>query len=192
MSNLMSGSILDKLFERTKAGDTIAFTALYKHTWQKLYQLAFRKTQDEEEAKDIVQDTYIQLWQKRESIHIQGSVEAYLYAMTKYELVRRMQRSLNDEAHRFDYRQLIDTLSAAGDQQVFAEELEAQLKKEINALPSKQQHIYRLHQEDNLSTGEIAQELGLAEQTVKNQLGHAKRKIRLAIKEYMLSTILFF
>lgn len=192
MSNLMSGSILDELFEHSKAGDSVAFTSLYRYTWQKLYQLAFRKTQDEEEAKDIVQDIYIQLWQKKENIHIQGSVEAYLYSMTKYELVRRMQRSLKDEAHRFDYRQLIDTLTHADDQQLFAEELEAQLKKEVDALPTKQQHIYRLHQEDNLSTEEIAQELGLAEQTVKNQLGHAKRKIRLAIKDHMLSVIFFF
>jgi len=187
----MSGSISEELFERTKAGDSVAFTALYRHTWQKLYQLALRKTQDEEEAKDIVQDVYIQLWQKKESIHIHGSAEAYLYSMAKYELIRRAQRFLKDEAHRFDYRQLIDTFAAADDQHLFAEELETQLKKEVDALPTKQQHIYRLHQEDQLSTEEIAHELGIAEQTVKNQLVHAKRKIRLAIKEHMLSTILF-
>lgn len=191
MSNLMSGSTLEELFQHTKAGDSIAFTALYRLTWQKLYQLAVHKCRDEEEAKDIVQDIYIQLWQKRASIHIRGSVEAYLYSMAKYELVRRMQRFLKDESHRFDYQQVIETLVTAADQQLFAGELAAQLSKEVKALPEKQQHIYRLYQEDNLSTGEIARELGLAEQTVKNQLVHAKRKIRLAIKDHILSTILF-
>lgn len=188
----MFGSILEELFQRTKAGDSVAFTALYRHTWEKLYQLALRKTQAEEEAKDIVQEIYIQLWQKKESIHIRGSVEAYLYSMTKYEIVKRIQNALKDEAHRFDYRQLIDDFSISGDQHIFANELETQLNKEVDALPTKQQHIYRLHQEDNRSTQEIAQELGLAEQTVKNQLVHAKRKIRLALKEHILSAVLFF
>nr|MDX3917485.1 sigma factor [Pseudosphingobacterium sp.] len=72
----MFGSTLEELFQRTKAGDSVAFTALYRHTWQKLYQLALRKTQSDEEAKDIVQEIYIQLWQKKESIDIRGSVEA--------------------------------------------------------------------------------------------------------------------
>jgi len=188
----MQSFTLQELFCLTKEGDTAAFSALYQQTWQKLYQLAFNKTRDEEESKDIIQDIYIQLWKKKEGIQIQGSIEAYLYTMTKHEIIRRMQQFLKLEEQKFDYQQMIDSFAASGDQEIFAEELGRHLKREIAALPEKQQRIFRLHNEENYTTKQIAKELDIAEQTVKNQLVHAKKKIRSGIKTHIFSMMLFF
>ncbi|QNL51052.1 sigma-70 family RNA polymerase sigma factor [Olivibacter sp. SDN3] len=185
----MDNYTLQELFLSVKKGDAEAFTTLYRHTWRELYLLAFNKTRDEDESKDVVQEIYIQLWQKREVIQIRGPVEAYLYSMTKYEIIRRMQRVARWEEQKFDYQQLVDAMTAASDQDIFANELHERFSQQVEQLPEKQQRIFKLHNEENYTTQEIAKEMQLAEQTVKNQLVHAKRKIRVAMKEHLLSTL---
>ncbi|MFC7524686.1 RNA polymerase sigma factor [Parapedobacter sp. GCM10030251] len=190
MAALMQNHTTEELFHLAKTGDNAAFTALYRRTWQPLYELAYHKTKDEDEAKDIVQDIYIVLWQKIGTIELQGSVAAYLYSMAKYEIIRRMRRFLKAKQHHYDYQQLIDSMVAPSYQAIFADELKQRLKSEIEALPERQQRILRLHSEKNYTTREIADELNIAEQTVKNQLVHARRKVRSGIKAGILSSIL--
>jgi|SRR5690606_28780749 RNA polymerase sigma factor, sigma-70 family len=180
----------EELFQQARDGDNAAFTALYHRTWQPLYQLAYNKTKDEEESKDIVQEIYILLWQRISMIQLQGPVEGYLYSMTKYEIIRRMRLFLKAKQHQYDYQQLIDSLVGPSYQAIFADELQQQLETEIAALPERQQLIFKLHSENNYTTRQIAEELDIAEQTVKNQLVHAKRKIRSGIKAGILSSIL--
>lgn len=186
MQHLSTG----QLFQRAQTGDRAAFTALYHQTWEVLYQLAFNKTQDEEESKDIVQDIYIQLWQKIASLELRGSVEGYLYSMVKYEIIRRMRQFMKHQQDKYDYQYLIDSVTAPLYQSIFADELRQSLEAEISALPEKQQRILRLHCEDDYAVGDIAKEMNIAEQTVKNQLVHARRKLRASLKASVLSMIL--
>lgn len=186
----MQSCTTEELFQLAKEGDNAAFTALYHRTWPALYQLAYNKTKDEDESKDIVQDIYILLWQKIASVELQGPIEAYLYSMAKYEIIRRMRQFLKAKRHQYDYQQLIDSIAAPSYQTIFAEELQQRLQTEIAALPERQRRILTLHSEKNYTTREIAKALDIAEQTVKNQLVHARRKVRSGIKAGMLSTIL--
>ncbi|KGE14466.1 RNA polymerase sigma factor [Sphingobacterium deserti] len=178
------------LFSDVKEGNRQAFSFLYEHTWRRVYDLALAKTRDEAEAKDILQEIYIRLWDKREQLIIQTNLEAYLYRMTKHEIIRRMETSLSVAKKTDIYRLAIDQLSHSLDSSLEAKELRLKWQDEIAKLPEKQRDIYKLHYEQDYSIREIAQEMGVAEQTVKNQLVTANRKIRMVMEASLLFYVL--
>src|SRR5690606_6197388 len=128
--------------------------------------------------------------QRNSKIKLLGIVVAYLNRINKYEIIRRIRLFLKANQQQYYYNQLIDSLVGPSYQAIFADELQQQLETEIAALPERQQLIFKLHSENNYTTRQIAEELDIAEQTVKNQLVHAKRKIRSGIKAGILSSIL--
>lgn len=166
------------LFQKMKEGDRNAFSILYQHTWRRLFDLALAKTHDEDEAKDIVQDIFVALWDKRERLDIRLNVEGYLLRTTHYEVIRRLRNAMQISQKEEIYKQAIDGLSQTLEDLLLAKELRLQWETEIAKLPQKQREIYSLHYQLSYSITEIARELGIAEQTVKNQLVSANKKIR--------------
>lgn len=178
------------LFHKVKAGDKEAFGMLYHQTWRDLFDLAFTKTKDEDEAKDIVQDIYIRLWENRERLNIWENVEGYLFLATKREVIRRLQTALQTTQRQELYKEAIEDISLAVDDLLLAKELHLKWEAEIAKLPQKQREIYSLHYLLAYSITEIASELGIAEQTVKNQLVSANKKIRPVMDAGLLLSIL--
>lgn len=182
-----------ELFHCLQRGNRDAFEKLYRHTWRNLFDLAVTKTKDKEEAEDIVQEIFTRLWDKRENIQIHTNVGAYLYRMAKHEIIRRIQTSIAVNRKEEIYQRAIEELSITLEDSLLAKELQARWKKEIAKLPDKQREIYIRHYELGHSIAEIAVELGIAEQTVKNQLGSAKKRIRsvmeLGLLVYLLTVI---
>lgn len=178
------------LITRIKEGDGSAFETLYQQNWQQLYIFAVKRLDDEEEAKDVVQEVFINLWAKRHNILIHQNVGGYLMQMTKNEIIRKVQQALRNQEKTEQYRlHIIPSLLQIYDRLDY-KELEKHLQKEVGSLPSRQQQIYKLHNEEDLSIREIAENLEISEQTVKNQLVTANKKIRIALKEALLLIIL--
>ncbi|SJN19175.1 RNA polymerase sigma factor [Sphingobacterium sp. JB170] len=178
----MDSKELFQLFVNVKSGDHKSFDLLYHHTWRPLFDLAISKTKDEQEAKDIVQEVYAKVWNKRESLEIHTSIGAYLYKMTKHEVIYRMRSAMLVLEKQDLYKYALEELSTSLEDDLLVKELKEQWEAEIRKLPVKQRDIYiRFHKFDH-SISEIARELGIAEQTVKNQLVTAKKKIRPVIE----------
>lgn len=178
------------LITRIKEGDGSAFETLYQQNWQQLYIFAVKRLDDEEEAKDVVQEVFINLWTKRHNILIHQNVGGYLMQMTKNEIIRKVQQALRNQKKTEQYRlHIIPSLLQIYDRLDY-KELEKHLQKEVGSLPNRQQQIYKLHNEEDLSIREIAENLEISEQTVKNQLVTANKKIRIALKEALLLIIL--
>ncbi|HWV71317.1 MAG TPA: sigma-70 family RNA polymerase sigma factor [Pseudosphingobacterium sp.] len=179
------------LITRIKEGDGSAFEILYQQNWQHLYIFAVRRLNDEEEAKDVVQEVFINLWTKRHSILIHQNVAGYLMQMTKNEIIRKVQQALRNQEKTEQYRlHIIPSLLQIYDH-LSHKELEKHLQKEVASLPLRQQQIYKLHNDEDLSISEIAENLEISEQTVKNQLVTANKKIRTALREALFLAILY-
>jgi RNA polymerase sigma-70 factor (ECF subfamily) len=77
------------LLSLLKAGDESAFTRIYKLYWERLFFIAHKRLQSGEDAKEIVQNVFFALWQKREHLEIQN-LSLYLAAMTRYAIYRHV------------------------------------------------------------------------------------------------------
>lgn len=143
-----------------------------------LHTYAYTILRDNDEAKDVVQSVFMQLWQKREELTIKQSVRSYLYAATHNHCLNYIKSRKIRQKH---YDQF-----AAGKQDstsTLEEYIElADLKKEVltamKTLPDKCREIFYKSRFEEKSYAEIADELNLSVKTVEAQMGKALRILR--------------
>jgi len=164
------------LLRRLKENDEGAFSALYDKYWRLAYDSAYKRLNDTALAKDIVQDIFVQLWNKRTSFDI-NNFPAWLTVAVRNNVYRCMQRQKRLQS----IKDLLVTYSRNNqepDHKLLYNEFLVSYEKLINSLPEGQQTIFRLHYIDDLSTDLIAERLNISRKTVQNQLAKAKIRFR--------------
>lgn len=164
-----------------KENDEAAFKEIYERYSGLLYVFALKKVKNEDEAKDIVQEIFIVLWDKRVSLNFHSSLSSYLFRAIR-------NRALNIFAHqkyRDDYassfQNYLDQHSPEADILLMEKELAAIIEREVDSLPEKMREVFRLSRNEQLSHREIAEKLGISELTVKTQVKKALRILRLKL-----------
>ncbi len=143
----------------------------------KLFRLALRITLDRAEAEDVVQETLIRVWRKREEWSLFDSVEAYALTVAKNLAIDRSERKDNRTQ---EITSLTEQISAPGtpyDRLVDKERM-ALIHRLINELPEKQRLIMHLRDVEEKQYKEIAHILHLTEEQVKVNLFRARQKVR--------------
>ena len=150
----------------------------------KLFRLALRITLDRAEAEDVVQDTMIRVWNKRDEWSQFESVEAYCLIVAKNLAIDRSQKK---EAQNVELTPEPDANSPY-DQLVHDEKMNI-INRLVNELPEKQRLIMQLRDIEGESYKKIATLLNLTEEQVKVNLFRARQKVKqryLEIDEYGL------
>lgn len=172
-------------------GDKQAFTEIYNRFFGILFIHACRKLNNEEEARDLVQQLFETIWVKRSHVSPEGNLSSYLYTATTNRIIDLF-------AHRKVTNRYIDSLQQYVDQDhvltdylVREKEMASIIEREIDALPPKMREIFILSRKNNKSHREIALELQLSELTVKTQVKKALKilKSRLGMVGYLVMLI---
>ena len=154
----------------------------------KLFRLALRITFDRAEAEDVVQDTMIRVWNKREEWTQFGSIEAYCLTVAKNLAIDRSQKKEAQNVELTPEMEEESEISGPYDQLVNNERMSI-IHRLINELPEKQRLIMQLRGIEGESYKEIAKILNLTEEQVKVNLFRARQKVKqryLEIDEYGL------
>ena len=154
----------------------------------KLFRLALRITFDRAEAEDVVQDTMIRVWNKREEWTQFGSIEAYCLTVAKNLAIDRSQKKEAQNVELTPEMEEDSEISGPYDQLVNNERMSI-IHRLINELPEKQRLIMQLRDIEGESYKEIAKILNLTEEQVKVNLFRARQKVKqryLEIDEYGL------
>ena len=154
----------------------------------KLFRLALRITFDRAEAEDVVQDTMIRVWNKREEWTQFGSIEAYCLTVAKNLAIDRSQKKEAQNVELTPEMEEESEISGPYDQLVNNERMSI-IHRLINELPEKQRLIMQLRDIEGESYKEIAKILNLTEEQVKVNLFRARQKVKqryLEIDEYEL------
>ena len=152
----------------------------------KLFRLALRITFDRAEAEDVVQDTMIRVWNKREEWTQFGSIEAYCLTVAKNLAIDRSQKKEAQNVELTPEMEEESEISGPYDQLVNNERMSI-IHRLINELPEKQRLIMQLRDIEGESYKEIAKILNLTEEQVKVNLFRARQKVKqryLEIDEY--------
>lgn len=169
-----------QLLQAVKEGDAAAFRALYDRYWERLYIKACQRV-NQDEAKDIVQEIMTTLWRRRNEVFTfnDGEIGRYLFTAVKYRVISHYAH-ITEAIPNSD---IFDTIAlAATADPLEVKELHVFIENEIRRLPGRMQQVFRMSREDELSIADIARQLNVSEQTVKNQLTEALRRLRTAIK----------
>ncbi|RZL41944.1 MAG: sigma-70 family RNA polymerase sigma factor [Pedobacter sp.] len=185
-----SSCTLEELLLRIKEDDQRAFDELYARTWKQLYIKTYSKLKIEDLSKDIVQEVFIDFWNKRHVRDIQN-VQAYLMQAVKFKVLDEFRKSRYEfvELDHF-IEQIRDSNDA--DSQLISKEFFTALKAWTETLPAKRREIFRLKYEEGLTNKEIAERLDVSVKTVQNQLLNSSAELRLLLRTALFTHFLLF
>ncbi|SKB32076.1 RNA polymerase sigma-70 factor [Daejeonella lutea] len=168
-----------ELMDRLRAGDDLALKVIYKKYWSLLYNSAFNMLQDQQACEDIIQELFINLWNKREQIEIKASLKSYLFASVRYEVFRQVRHGSVREDIFENIQDRLQTPSEYGN--IEHRELLSYVNSIVNNLSEKCKVVYKLSREEQLSHKEIATKLDISTKTVENHLNKALRQLRISL-----------
>lgn len=165
-----------------KKGNGKAFRKLFDAYHAKVYHYILRFTRNEEDAEDLAQKVFIQLWEKRKKIDPQRSFDAYIFTIAHHLACNYLKQKTRSYYSITDYEQGEMAVSAT-EELIYLNELSNLTRHKIDQLPEKRQIIFKMHYEEHLSEEEIAEALALSIHTVRSQLAKASKSIRQFIFE---------
>lgn len=166
-----------QLIRDLKRGREYAFTSIFNLYFQTLYQYSVSFLKSEHDAEDVVQEVFIRLWLNRENITAENSLKSFLFTATRNLLITRFNQRLNAPAFE-DYLGYCNSLGREDDSRLEYEEFMTRLDRCISELPPHQQKVVRMSKIEQLGNKEIADCLGINEQSVKNSLSLGLKHIR--------------
>lgn len=173
-----------------KQGDRQGFSKLYGMYWEMLFHYVMRVLHDKEDAMDVVQETFISLWQQRDDLGEVQSLPAYLKAMARYKALK----SIRSNLRKHDYLESLLECFAQHEESpeglMVANELRGIIDKEIEHLPAMMRRVFILSRQENLSYKEIAAKLTISDKTVKKQISNALKILRSKINDPYITPLL--
>lgn len=185
----MADSRERQLLHALGTGSREAFDEIYECFAARLLVYCRAVTKDDNEAREIVQDVFVKLWEIRTSVNTQTNIGALLFVIARNRITDSFRRALRHPVYD-DYLAYADRVAAetgSGSEIEYAEFLDM-VHKAIGKLPTTQQSVIRLCRLEGLSPAEAAKTLNLSERTVYNQLSLGLRDLRRLISR--ISTIL--
>lgn len=187
--SLLSDAMLVELLKTHDAG---AFQEIYQRYWHVLFVVARRKLNSQEIAEEIVQDLFTSIWARRAETHIED-LKKYLFSSIKYLVIN----AIKSKVVREEYQS--QTVLSGGyastqrtEEELAYRDLYSAIEDGLLQLSDKTQHVFRLNRLENQSVREISISLNIPERTVEYHITQALRVLRLHLRDYLLSALLFF
>ena len=170
-----------------KSGNIEGFNRLFNRHWTFLFHLARRILEDDDIAKDIIQETFVSFYQKAQHTEI-NHVKGYLLQSVKYQCFMHLRSGRISERH----LSRLQTVSAVNDVQEYmdAQELQSQLREGIELLPEKCREVFYLSRYELLSNKMIARQLKISQKTVEHQITKALKTLRHSLDKLALAALL--
>ena len=177
----------DEWCRRLKASDRSAYAEVFDEMYEPLFRYVRSITQSSEAAQDVTQDAFIRLWEVRDSLSLDQSLEAYLYRIARnraynYERNQRTRSEKEEDVHEKTPAQ--PAPPTRPDAQASAQRLEDRLWQWIGELTERQREALVLSRFDGLSHDEVAEVMDISPRTVNNHIVRALKHLRGRIDDY--------
>ena len=171
---------MNGLIEDIKQGDRAAFRELFEDYYPILCVFAMKYIRDEEQCKDVAQETLLTYWQNRADFEDIFKVKGYLYRVARNRCLNMIRREQVDEHF---VKEALTESEAYFENEVIRQETYLLVQNAVDKLPPQMRRIIRYSLE-GLNNPQIAKEMGIGEGTVKSLKQTAYRKLKDQLKEY--------
>jgi RNA polymerase sigma-70 factor (ECF subfamily) len=182
----------EALMLEIKADNAFAFDVLYKRYSKRLYKFCHSILKSQEEAENLIQDAYLNLWENRYIVEKDHSVKSYLFTIAYNSAISIIRKKARESV----FIEYLKSLQEINEEPVNVEleykELTYKLDEIIKALPQRQKEVYLLHKVEGLKYNEIAERLNISVNTIENHMSRALKTIREKLGNYSLIAILFW
>ena len=189
---LSSDNITQELLTRLKNGDILAFDQIYEMYSHKLFSFVFKILKNEAEVDDIVQEVFVKIWESRDKLKDYKLLNAYIFTIAynnSIDLIRK-RISNNKYLELLKYSASINFTPTIISQIEF-NELSSKVEKLIAQIPDRQKQVYLLHREEGMTYPQIAEQMGISQNTVENHMAKALKYLRQNVGNSLLINMLF-
>ena len=181
-----------EIWDNIKASDQRALKMLFERYFTVLVRYASRITANTNVAEELVEDVFIYIWEKRNSIQIQSGIKPYLYTAARNASFNFLKSRLAKANKSLTFENNENDIINNESEQIQYNELKRAVTKAIERLPDACKTIFVLSRNIKLSNQEIANELNISIKTVEGQMTIALRKIRAYLQEHWYIFLILF
>jgi len=182
----------DSLVTRAKAGDMDAFRVLVERHTRSVFRLAFRLTSSEQDADEVVQDSFVKAYRQLHRFESRSSFSTWLYRITAncaVDLIRARPRGHESlDAVGPDDQPSTPTVAAgtpSAERLVLSGQIQAHMREALSRLSDRERTAFLLRHAQGLSIEEISQQLHLKTNATKHSIFRAVRKMRVALEPFV-------
>ena len=179
------------LLAEIAAGDERTFNKLFNLYKERFYAVALKMTRSDEVAEDIVQDVFMNIWSKRESLVDVDNPTSYFFTAV-YRRVYHYYRKIALEKKLFQAGPPKEESVNTTEEMVLAHESKNLISEAIAQLPPQQQLVFKLSKQEGFSREDVAHQLHISPNTVKNHLSDATKFIRVFLHNSTLTFLIIF
>lgn len=165
------------IIDGLRRGNQATYEDLFKRYYRPLTIFADGYLHDLEEAREVVQDLFVHLYENRTKIMITASLKAYLYAAVKNRCLSRIKQITTKRRHLEEAGRKMDQMSDL-ESEIDRNELENKIFELVAGLAPRCRNIFTLSRVDGLTNTEIAKKLGISGRTVETQISKALKVLR--------------
>ncbi len=170
--------------------DEKAFEVLFEKYHKRLYLFLYRLLKSTQDAEEIVQDTFVKIWEKRHRFREEYTFESYLFKIAKNSFLNHNRKKINTKIFHEQYDLMFDLSQNTTEDYIIFKETQEIIDSIINEMPPKRREIFILQKVDGLSRKEIAGKLNISVITVDSHLMKANAHFKEKLKKYSFLILL--
>lgn len=160
------------------------FNQFFHDYYTNLSRFAYTYVKDEAIAEEIVQEVFVNLWQKQELTEIE-SIRSFLYISVRNKSLNYLRDHKTRTLHENEFAMERERNSLYENNEYEHKQLEQLVKDAVAELPEKCREIFELSRNENLTYQQIADQLNISAKTVENQISIAIKKLKTKLRDYM-------
>lgn len=167
-----------------------AFESFFRENYDAFCRFANGFTHDAEDAEEIVQSTFVKLWESRQTMVIGAQPKAYLFTMIRNACLNQIKHiSVREEYKRYNEQeiQILQEETNIGDLN-----LPDKIQIAIRNMPPQRKKIFEMSRFEGLKYKEIAAHLSISIKTVESHMGSAMKDLRLEFKDYLHLAFIYY
>ena len=163
--------------------DKELFHEFYQQHKRNVFATVSLRIPDVEEAKDVVQEVFMELWLKRETLHTIRDLQPYIYVLTRNHVVSAFRKKNLQMRNEGLLLEGLNTLDHSAEDNTIAKELTQQIDVIVGKFPETTRQCYHLSKNEGKRNGEIADMLNISEKTVRNNISEALKRLKMNLKD---------
>jgi len=182
----------EEIIRRLKNNEKSAVDELFAYYYTRLFLFSKSILKVENGIMDLLQEVFIKIWLNRQKIGNAETFNAYVYTITKNEVLNLIRTNIRDNSFRDEFFSRSVAEEYQTQNTLEFDEVKTAVDKIVAGLPEKRRQVFILSRTEGLSNKEIAIQLNIAEKTVEDHITHAIRHLKSALKEMGMISLLYF
>lgn len=178
-----------QLWEAIRQDDEKAFSELFVRYWKTAHRIAYSKTRSLETTQEIVQELFITLWDKRETLVVHN-MPAFITTCIKNKVIKYVEAQIVKEKYWLYYKNYIPQNDCVTEGELDFNDLKEAIEAGLERLPAKSKKVFQLNRFQGRSIPEIAGMLNLSEKAIEYHLTRSLKHLRLHLRDFLILLLL--